>query len=116
MDAHALQMLLATLIERWESEVVEFKRAGDGFSTAEFGKYFSALANEANLRDQERAWLVFGVGDKNRTVVGTDYRVERDRLHSLKMQIAYGAVAVGQGGVGLSAFTASGTVDMEAGR
>ena len=91
MDAQALQMLLATLIERWESEVVEFKRAGDGFSTAEIGKYFSALANEANLRDQERAWLVFGVGDKNRTVVGTDYRVERDRLHSLKMQIADGA-------------------------
>lgn len=64
MDAHALQTLLATLIERWESEVVEFKRAGDSYSTSEIGKYFSALANEANLRNLERAWLVFGVHDK----------------------------------------------------
>ena len=24
-----------------------------------FGKYFSALANEANLREEEAAWLVF---------------------------------------------------------
>lgn len=91
MDNQALQILLATLIERWEGEVVEFKRAGDSYSTSDIGKYFSALANEANLRNQERAWLVFGVHDKSRAVVGTDYRIERGRLHSLKMQIAEGA-------------------------
>ncbi len=83
--------LLATLIARWEDEVVEFKRGGDGISTSEIGKYFSALANEANLRDVEKAWLVFGVDDKRRTVVGTDYRSEHDRLHGLKMQITEGA-------------------------
>ena len=91
MDENALRALLATLIARWEDEVVEFKRAGDGFSTSDIGKYFSALANEANLRNEEKAWLVFGVEDKRRTVVGTDYRLERERLHSLKMQIAEGA-------------------------
>jgi len=83
-----LLALLATLIERWENEVVEFKRAGDGFSTDDIGKYFSALANEANLRDQDRAWLVFGVDNKTRKVVGTDYRLEPARLQSLKMQMA----------------------------
>lgn len=88
MDSAALQSLLATLIEHWENEVAEFKRAGDGFSTDDIGKYFSALANEANLRDQDRAWLVFGVDNKTRQVVGTDYRPEPARLHSLKMQIA----------------------------
>lgn len=82
-----LLALLATLIERWENEVAEFKRAGDGFSTDDIGKYFSALANEANLRDQDRAWLVFGVDNKTRKVVGTDYRPEPARLQSLKMQI-----------------------------
>ena len=91
MYAQALRTLRATLVEQWESEAVEFKRAGDGFSTHDIGKYFSALSNEANLRSLERAWLVFGVHDKTRTVVGTDYRVERDRLHKLKMQIAEGA-------------------------
>lgn len=88
MDSKALQELLTTLIARWENEVAEFKRAGDGFSTDDIGKYFSALANEANLRDQDRAWLVFGVDNKTRNVVGTDYRPEPARLQSLKMQMA----------------------------
>ncbi len=90
MDKSALEAFLDRLIARWEDEVVEFKRAGDGFSTSEIGKYFSALSNEANLRDEEKAWLVFGVDDKSRAVVGTDYRPEAGRLQSLKMQISEG--------------------------
>lgn len=90
MDKTALEALLTHLIARWEGEVVEFKRAGDGFSTSDIGKYFSALSNEANLRDEEKAWLVFGVDNASRTVVGTDYRPEPERLHSLKMQISEG--------------------------
>lgn len=90
MDKTALEALLTHLIARWEGEVVEFKRAGDGYSTSDIGKYFSALANEANLRDEEKAWLVFGVDNASRTVVGTDYRPEPERLHSLKMQISEG--------------------------
>ncbi|MBI5719362.1 MAG: putative DNA binding domain-containing protein [Burkholderiales bacterium] len=88
MDPAALTTLLSELIATWENEVVEFKQAGDGFSTDDIGKYFSALANEANLRGAERAWLVFGVHNKARTVVGTDYRREPERLQSLKQQIA----------------------------
>jgi ATP-dependent DNA helicase RecG len=88
MDAASLATLLQELIATWENEVVEFKQAGDGFSTDDIGKYFSALANEANLRGNERAWLVFGVHNKTRAVVGTDYRREPERLQSLKQQIA----------------------------
>lgn len=88
MDPVTLSALLASLIATWENEVVEFKQAGDGFSTDEIGKYFSALANEANLRGGERAWLVFGVHNASRAVVGTDYRREPARLQSLKQQIA----------------------------
>ncbi|MDP2368232.1 RNA-binding domain-containing protein, partial [Rhodoferax sp.] len=88
MDKSTLKALLTHLIARWEGEVVEFKRAGDGYSTSDIGKYFSALANEANLRNEEKAWLVFGVDNDSRQVVGTDYRPEPERLHSLKMQIS----------------------------
>ncbi len=87
MSASNLCTQLNQLIAAWESEVVEFKRAGDGFSTSEIGKYFSALANEANLRDCEQAWLIFGVDNKSRSVSGTDYRIDKERLHSLKHQI-----------------------------
>lgn len=86
-----LTRLLEELLSAWESEVVEFKQAGDGFSTDEIGRYFSALANEANLRSAECAWLVFGVHNATRQAVGTDYRVQPERLQALKMQIAENA-------------------------
>ena len=53
------------LWEHSENEVVEFKKAETNFDIDELGKYFSALSNEANLRDHEFAWIVFGVWDKN---------------------------------------------------
>jgi hypothetical protein len=43
-----------------ENEVVEFKKAENSFSFDDLGKYFSALSNEANLRDKDFAWLIFG--------------------------------------------------------
>jgi ATP-dependent DNA helicase RecG len=91
MDQMKLQTLLLSLIETWENEVVEFKQASNEYSTSDIGKYFSALANEANLRGFERAWLVFGVSNKTRMVVGSDYRVEPERLQGLKMQIVQNA-------------------------
>lgn len=88
MDQASLTSLLSGLIATWENEVVEFKQAGNDYDTHKIGEYFSALANEANLRNVERAWLVFGVNNKTRSVVGSDYRQDHARLHSLKMQIA----------------------------
>lgn len=90
MDQQALQQLLDDLIATWENEVVEFKQAGKDYDTDKIGEYFSALSNEANLRGVESGWLVFGVNNKSRSVVGSDYRTQTDRLHSLKMQISEG--------------------------
>ena len=88
MDQAALERLLNELIATWENEVVEFKQANNDYDTDKIGEYFSALSNEANLRGVERAWLVFGVNNKSRSVVGSDYRMEPERLQSLKIQIA----------------------------
>lgn len=88
MDDITLTSLLDRLLTAWESEVVEFKQAGQDYPTSDIGKYFGAMANEANLRGCERAWLVFGVHNKNRQVVGTAYRPQPEHLQSLKMQIA----------------------------
>lgn len=90
MDSAELQMLLTSLIATWENEVVEFKDANDNFPTSDIGKYFSALSNEANLRGKEKAWLIFGVNDKTRTIIGTDYRLQSERLNSTKKQIEDG--------------------------
>jgi len=91
MDPAALRQKLTDLIATWENEVVEFKEASNDYDTDRIGRYFSALANEANLRDADAGWLVFGVNNKTRNVVGTSYRPERERLDGLKHQIAQGA-------------------------
>lgn len=74
MSHDELLELLDILIGDWESEVVEFKRGKKEFSSSDIGKYFSAIANEANLRGHDFGWLVFGIDDKTRQVVGTDYK------------------------------------------
>lgn len=91
MEQSALKALLDSLIATWENEVVEFKQAGNDFDTVKLGKYFSALANEANLRGYEKAWLVFGVDNRSRTVANTDYRLDPERLQSTKVQISAGS-------------------------
>ena len=73
MDPVALRQKLTELIATWENEVVEFKVATDSFSTSDIGKYFSALSNEANLKEADAGWLVLGVSNMQRSVVGTTY-------------------------------------------
>ena len=88
MTEKDLTALLARLVATWENEVIEFKEAQDDYDTDRIGRYFSALANEANLREHEEAWLVFGVNDKTRSVCGSSYRLTPGRLQATKKQIA----------------------------
>lgn len=90
MTPAALQATLDALIQGWEHECVEFKRASEDFDTGDIGRYFSAIANEANLRGLDGGWLVFGVDNKRRTVVGSAYREDPARLQGLKHQVAQG--------------------------
>lgn len=91
MPPQDIPEILTQLIASWEGECVEFKEANDNFPTSDIGKYFSALSNEANLRSRSAGWLVFGVRNRDRSIVGTTYRENQERLHSLKKQIADGA-------------------------
>lgn len=71
-----------------EDEVVEFKKAENCFDFDDLGKYFSALSNEANLRDKSFGWLVFGVQDKTREIVGTSYKNSMKSLQRLKQDLS----------------------------
>ena len=71
-----------------ESEVFEFKEAKKGYDSRKLGKYFSALSNEANLKGNRHAWLIFGIKDRGRIIVGSSFRSERKDLDSLKGEIA----------------------------
>ncbi|MCF6147464.1 MAG: transcriptional regulator [Candidatus Kuenenia sp.] len=71
-----------------ETEVFEFKEAKNNYDFNKLGKYFSALSNEANLKDRPYAWLIFGIKDKGRTIVGSQFRQNRKKLDSLKGELA----------------------------
>lgn len=85
-----LKQILHNLIASWENEVVEFKQADATFKTASIGHYFSALSNEANLRGLDSAWLVFGVNNNTRMVVGTNYKPRHEHLMAVKNDIQNG--------------------------
>ena len=72
----------------YENEVVEFKKAENNFDFDDLGKYFSALSNEANLRDKAYAWLAFGVHDKTREILGTSFKNSMKSLQKLKHDLA----------------------------
>lgn len=71
-----------------ETEWIEFKEAKSNFHFDEIGKYFSAISNEANIKGQQCGWLIFGIHDKSRKIVGSLYRANRSDLDSLKHEIA----------------------------
>jgi len=85
--------ILENLMQRWEYEIVEFKEAKGGYDTDKIGRYFSAISNEANLRQQQYGWLIFGVGEEQKTktkkIVGTAYKKgDSNLLERFKYEIS----------------------------
>lgn len=67
--------LLNVLMERWETEIVEFKEAKGGYSEDKIGQDFSAISNEANLKNQQYGWFVLGVSEEHtKHPVGTSFK------------------------------------------
>ncbi|MCJ7602134.1 MAG: putative DNA binding domain-containing protein [Desulfobulbaceae bacterium] len=71
-----------------ETEWLEFKQASRSYPFDKLGRYFSALSNEARLKNQEAGWLIFGIQDKSHKIVGSKFRPNRPDLDSLKKEIA----------------------------
>lgn len=78
---------LDKLINNWENEVVEFKEASNDYDKDKIGRYFSAISNEANLKGIQYGWLVFGVRNKDKQIIGTNYR-DTKGLDLLKQEIS----------------------------
>ncbi|MEL7660552.1 ATP-binding protein [Acetobacterium wieringae] len=78
--------ILNNLIQNWESEVVEFKEAKSHIDDDKVGRYFSAISNEANLREKQYGWLVLGVREADCEIVGSAYKEKA--LAKFKNQIA----------------------------
>lgn len=82
--------ILNHLLTQAENEVVEFKTAENQFDRDKLGRYFSALSNEANLRDKDFAWMVLGVSN-DRQLKGTTFLSSEQAIQGLKHEIANNA-------------------------
>ena len=79
--------ILNHLLTQTENEVVEFKTAENQFDRDKLGRYFSALSNEANLRDKDFAWMVLGVSN-DKQLIGTSFLSSEVAIQGLKHEIA----------------------------
>lgn len=79
--------ILNELIKNEESECVEFKRAENNFDIDRLGKYFSAISNEANIKNKQYGWIVFGVDDKTHQYTNTKFYYDNN-FNSIKKQIS----------------------------
>lgn len=82
--------ILQDLMERWEYEIVEFKEAKGSYSEDKMGQYFSAISNEANLKQQQFGWCILGVSEsKEKHPVGTSFKQGNPSLlEKFKYEIA----------------------------
>lgn len=71
-----------------ENEWLEFKEARTSYDFDDLGRYFSALSNEANLRDRPCGWFIMGINDKTRAITGTSFKKNKTALDRLKCDIA----------------------------
>ena len=67
---------LDKLLSHEESEWLEFKE--NNTNPEDIGEYISALSNSACLHDKESAYLVYGVKDNSKVLVGTSFFPEKE--------------------------------------
>lgn len=70
--------ILLEMLKNPENEYVEFKKAKNNFDIDKLGKYFSAMSNEATLKDKQYGWIIFGIDDKTHNIEGTNYCFNND--------------------------------------
>ncbi len=79
--------ILSELLKNFENECVEFKKAKNDFDIDKLGKYFSAISNEATLKNKQYGWIVFGVDDKTHAIINTKYHLDNN-FNSVKKQVS----------------------------
>ncbi|MDE6335530.1 MAG: putative DNA binding domain-containing protein, partial [Muribaculaceae bacterium] len=84
-----IQNLISTLVNLTalpqETEWVEFKH--NFHSPEEIGERISALSNSATLTDKPYGYLVFGVEDETHEIVGTTFKVKRQKKGNEELEM-----------------------------
>lgn len=85
MDVARLNQLVNSLRkESGETEWVEFK--ANNSDPESIGEYISALSNSAALLDLPTAYVVWGVEDGTRELVGTDFKATTEKVNGQELK------------------------------
>jgi len=87
MNERELKEKLIYLVQNSENEIVEFKSAKNNFDIDRLGKYFSAIGNEAILKNKQYGWIIFGIDDKTHEYTDTRFNYGYD-FNKVKKQIS----------------------------
>lgn len=78
MPPEQLRSLLEKLLQQpKETEWLEFKENNTHFE--EIGEYISALSNSAMLAQQDYGYIVFGVRDNSKEIIGTTFKPKAEK-------------------------------------
>lgn len=69
-----------------ENEWLEFK-SGNATSNEKIGHYISALSNSACINNEPFGYLVFGIEDETKKVVGTNYKFKDNKVENQELEI-----------------------------
>jgi ATP-dependent DNA helicase RecG len=75
---------LASIISNEESEWIEFKK--NNCAPQEIGETISAVSNAARLHQREVAYIVWGIENDTRKVVGTTFKPRREKVKSQELE------------------------------
>jgi ATP-dependent DNA helicase RecG len=81
---HDLTDGLAAIIAHEESEWIEFKH--NNSNPDEIGQTMSAVSNAARLHQREVAYMVWGIENETRKVVGTSFKPRRAKVKSQELE------------------------------
>ncbi len=76
--------VLASLLSHPEAEWIEYKH-NNSFHE-EIGQNISALSNAARLHRRDAAYIIWGIEDESRKIVGTTFRPRRQKVKSQELE------------------------------
>ncbi len=75
---------LKDILAKGENEWIEFKE--NNYKPHLIGEYLSALSNSAFLNDQNYGYLIFGVDDKTKQIVGTNFNPDSVKVKQQELK------------------------------
>jgi len=77
-------VLVKALLEEPEAEWIEYKH--NNSDPQDIGEYISAIANSAALHEKQEGYIIWGIEDVTRNVIGTTFRPKSQKINGQEIE------------------------------